>query len=200
MKRGIQSQDSSDSSQSTASFLSSQHSNPSTLPDIQEQPVFTPREWKDIFPGLIGLEPDHDRNHQLDVSHSLGSNNASCFADVGGASIETWMDVEFDEGVQNAGLILARLQSDDVRAEELNCYGMVSRDFVPPYLPWPSQLATEQYERYPGSIPARQSSFCFVAPCPLRNAVCQWSYDAERQAYLQIAEIVHRYIVPKSSW
>lgn len=125
MKRGIQSQSSSDSSQSTASFLSSQHSCPDSLSEVQEQPFYSNREWKDIFPELIGSEPNHEQNHQLDVSRAPESKDATCFADIGGTSIETWMNIELDESFRNADSVVAGSQHDNVRDEELTCYGMV---------------------------------------------------------------------------
>lgn len=133
MKRGLCSEESFDStgSQSTLSFLSSQQSNPNTLAGAQDQPSYSDRAWKAIFPELIGLDLSHRGSSQLDPFQPPDNDDTLWPADISGANIESWMGEELDDAAQNGDSIQVDALHDGSVHQDLTCYGMVSKELPP---------------------------------------------------------------------
>lgn len=130
MKRGLEPQDSFGSSQRPPSFLSSssQNSAYTTSSENPEQPSYSDRGWKSIFPELIGFELTDDNNLSLEQDSYEGTASSLGPAESNGADLESWMTTElnYDFQLSECETSNAALVHDHSRKDDLICYGMVS--------------------------------------------------------------------------
>lgn len=124
----LDSRESFDSNQSTLPFSQSQRSIETTLSQAQEQPSYSDRGWESIFPELIGISPDNDKDVPADENtHYLDFGNLFFPADANGANIESWSSQELSDGsqVHNGHSVSVGPAEDDLSNQDWICYGMV---------------------------------------------------------------------------